>query len=51
MSHHALTALTPLDGRNASKGEARRPIFSEFGLLQRRVRVEIEWLLALAAEP
>ncbi|KRE90586.1 adenylosuccinate lyase [Frateuria sp. Soil773] len=51
MSHHALTALSPLDGRYASKAEALRPIFSEFGLMHRRVHVEIEWLLALAADP
>jgi adenylosuccinate lyase len=51
MSTHALTALSPLDGRYASKVEALRPIFSEFGLMHRRVQVEIEWLLALAAEP
>ncbi|MGH8159543.1 MAG: adenylosuccinate lyase [Rhodanobacter sp.] len=51
MSTHALTALSPLDGRYASKVEALRPIFSEFGLMHRRVHVEIEWLLALAAEP
>jgi adenylosuccinate lyase len=51
MSSHALTALSPLDGRYASKVEALRPIFSEFGLMHRRVQVEIEWLLALAAKP
>ena len=51
MSTHALTALSPLDGRYASKVESLRPIFSEFGLMHRRVQVEIEWLLALAAEP
>ncbi|OOG41947.1 adenylosuccinate lyase [Rhodanobacter sp. C05] len=51
MSSHALTALSPLDGRYASKVEALRPIFSEFGLMHRRVQVEIEWLLALAADP
>jgi adenylosuccinate lyase len=51
MSTHALTALSPLDGRYASKTEALRPIFSEFGLMHRRVHVEIEWLLALASEP
>ncbi len=48
---HALTALSPLDGRYASKAESLRPIFSEFGLMHRRVHVEIEWLLALAADP
>jgi len=51
MSSHALTALSPLDGRYASKVEPLRPIFSEFGLMHRRVQVEIEWLLALAADP
>ncbi len=51
MSSHALTALSPLDGRYAGKVETLRPIFSEFGLMHRRVRVEIEWLLALAADP
>jgi len=51
MSTHTLTALSPLDGRYAGKVEALRPIFSEFGLMHRRVHVEIEWLLALAAEP
>lgn len=51
MPTSTLTALSPLDGRYASKVEALRPIFSEFGLMHRRVQVEIEWLLALAAEP
>src|SRR5690606_29468709 len=46
----ALLALSPLDGRYAAKTEALRPISSEFGLMQRRVRVELHWLLALAAE-
>ncbi|MEO5629733.1 MAG: lyase family protein, partial [Thermomonas sp.] len=46
-----LTALSPLDGRYAGKVDALRPIFSEYGLIRARVKVEIEWLLALAAEP
>ncbi len=46
-----LTALSPLDGRYAGKVDALRPVFSEFGLMHRRVRVEIAWLLALGAEP
>lgn len=45
-----LTALSPLDGRYAGKVDALRPIFSEYGLIRARVKVEIEWLLALAAE-
>lgn len=48
---HALTALSPLDGRYAGKVDALRPIFSEFGLIKARVKVEVEWLLALAADP
>ncbi len=46
-----LLALSPLDGRYAGKLEALRPILSEFGLIRARVRVEVEWLLALAANP
>lgn len=45
-----LTALSPLDGRYARHAESLRPIFSEFGLIQRRILVEIRWLLALADE-
>src|SRR5262249_4771971 len=44
-----LVALSPLDGRYAAKGDALRPHFSEFGLIRNRVRVEVEWLKALAA--
>ena len=46
-----LLALSPLDGRYAGKVDALRPIFSEYGLIQARVKVEVEWLLALADEP
>jgi adenylosuccinate lyase len=42
-----LTALSPLDGRYASKLTGLAPIFSECGLIQRRVAVEIAWLEAL----
>ena len=45
-----LLALSPLDGRYAGKVDALRPIFSEFGLIKARVKVEVEWLLALANE-
>jgi adenylosuccinate lyase len=51
MSFSTLTALSPLDGRYAAKVDALRPQFSEFGLIRRRLQVEIEWLKALAAEP
>ena len=51
MHDAALLALSPLDGRYAGKVAALRPIFSESGLIRARVHVEVEWLLALAAEP
>ena len=46
-----LLALSPLDGRYAAATDSLRPIFSEYGLMKARVRVELEWLKALAAEP
>ncbi|MGF6147965.1 Adenylosuccinate lyase [Kingella potus] len=46
-----VTALSPLDGRYARSVEALRPVFSEYGLIKARVRVELNWLKALAAEP
>ncbi|MGE5492347.1 MAG: adenylosuccinate lyase [Actinomycetota bacterium] len=51
MTSTPLTALSPLDGRYAAKVDALRPQFSEYGLIRRRLQVEIEWLKALAAEP
>jgi len=45
-----LTAISPLDGRYASQVDSLRAYFSEFGLIRYRVRIEIEWLIALAAE-
>ena len=45
MSLDSLEALSPLDGRYASKILTLRPIFSESGLMRARVRVEIAWLL------
>src|SRR5487761_2668423 len=45
-----LTALSPLDGRYASKVDALREQFSEFALIRQRIRVELAWLLALADE-
>ena len=46
-----ISALSPLDGRYAATAELLRPIFSEYGLMKARVRVELEWLKALAAAP
>ena len=43
-----LTALSPVDGRYASKTDELRSYFSEFGLLKYRVVVEVRWLQKLA---
>ena len=51
MRFSTLTTLSPLDGRYASKLDALRPLFSEFGLIHHRVIIEIDWLKALANEP
>jgi len=48
MTISTLMALSPLDGRYAAKVTALRPLLSEYGLMHRRVQVEIEWLIALS---
>jgi adenylosuccinate lyase len=48
MSLSSLTALSPLDGRYASKLSTLSPIMSEFGYMHRRVQVEITWFIALS---
>jgi adenylosuccinate lyase len=42
--------VSPLDGRYAAQVEPLRDHVSEFGLIRRRVQVEVEWLLELAPE-
>jgi adenylosuccinate lyase len=48
MSNSPLTNLSPLDGRYAAKLAPLRPLLSEFGLMHRRVQVEVEWFIALS---
>ena len=48
MNPSPLSALSPLDGRYAAKVAALRPLLSEFGLMHRRVQVEVEWFIALS---
>ena len=48
MACSELTAVTPIDGRYAQQTQALRTIFSEYGLIRRRVLVEVRWLEALA---
>ena len=45
---NTLTALSPIDGRYASKVDSLRPYLSEFGLIHARVTVEVRWLQTLA---
>jgi adenylosuccinate lyase len=47
----ALSAVSPIDGRYGSKTAPLREVFSEYGLIKRRVLVEIRWLQTLAAHP
>jgi adenylosuccinate lyase len=47
----SLTAISPVDGRYASKTAPLSAEFSEFGLIRNRAIVELRWLQALAAEP
>lgn len=47
----SLTAVSPLDGRYSSRTASLRGIFSEFGLIRARVKVEIHWLCQLASNP
>jgi adenylosuccinate lyase len=51
MNLSSLTALSSVDGRYAGKTEALRPVCSEYGLIHRRVIVEVRWFQALSAHP
>jgi adenylosuccinate lyase len=51
MNLSTMTALSPLDGRYAGQTEPLRNLFSEYGLMKARIKVELEWLKMLAAEP
>ena len=48
MNLFAIAALSPLDGRYAERVAALRPLLSEYGLMHRRVQVEVEWFIALS---
>jgi adenylosuccinate lyase len=45
----ALTAISPLDGRYGRQTAALRDVFSEYAFMRARLRVEVEWLIGLAA--
>ena len=46
-----LTAISPIDGRYRNKVEALAPYYSEYALIKYRVRVEIEYFIALCELP
>ncbi len=46
-----LTAISPIDGRYRSKTEALAPYYSEYALIRYRIRVEIEYFIALCELP
>ncbi len=48
---NALSAISPVDGRYRKQVEDLAKYFSEFGLIYYRVRVEIEYFIALAELP
>tara|TARA_R110000765_G_scaffold19589_3_gene51318 strand:+ start:4016 stop:5359 length:1344 start_codon:yes stop_codon:yes gene_type:complete len=51
MSLNALNAISPIDGRYSSKTNSLSPYFSEEALIKYRVRVEIEYFIALCEIP
>ncbi|MDC6484785.1 adenylosuccinate lyase [Methylophilaceae bacterium] len=46
----ALTAISPTDGRYFDQTDPLRELFSEYGLIHNRVRIEILWLIALSKD-
>jgi len=51
MELNELTAVSPIDGRYRSKSEPLAGYFSEYALIRYRVRVEIEYFIALCELP
>jgi len=51
MKNTDLTALSPLDGRYGAKVDPLRELFSEQGLIQLRILVEVRWVQFLAQHP
>ena len=51
MDNHSLLAVSPIDGRYARQTAPLQDYFSEFALIRYRVRVEIEYFIALCEIP
>jgi adenylosuccinate lyase len=50
MELSSLTAISPIDGRYRAQVEGLSPYFSEYGLIQYRLRVETEYFIALSKQ-
>lgn len=50
MELSSLTAISPIDGRYRAQVEGLAPYFSEYGLIQYRLRVETEYFIALSKQ-
>jgi len=51
MQLNTLTAISPVDGRYRRQVEKLAPFFSEFGLIRYRIRIEVEYFIALCELP
>jgi adenylosuccinate lyase len=51
MELQAITAISPIDGRYRKQTESLSRYFSEFGLIQYRILIEVEYFIALAEHP
>lgn len=51
MQLNSLTAISPIDGRYFTTTQPLAPYFSEYGLMQYRIRVEVEYFIALCEHP
>ena len=51
MNLSTLTAISPIDGRYRGKTESLDAYFSEFALIRYRVKVEVEYFIALCELP
>ncbi|TAE42016.1 MAG: adenylosuccinate lyase [Runella slithyformis] len=51
MELNSLTAVSPIDGRYRKQVEPLAPYFSELGLIRYRIRIEVEYFIALCELP
>ncbi len=51
MQLNSLTAISPIDGRYFTTTQPLAPYFSEYGLMHYRIRIEVEYFIALCKIP